>query len=71
MTEEMLSHFDRVGINLRRVLGSTGIPACASSGYLRYVGKTRKRKNALFDLACLVRACAAFLRRHRQECLCY
>ena len=36
-------------------LGSTGIPACATSCYLRNIDETRKPKNAFFDLAGVVR----------------
>jgi sugar lactone lactonase YvrE len=35
---------------------STGIPACATSGYERGAAKTRKRKNALFDFAGMARS---------------
>jgi hypothetical protein len=41
-------------------LSSTGIPACATSCYLRKVDETRKPKNAFFALACLARTTTCF-----------
>jgi sugar lactone lactonase YvrE len=38
------------------LFSSTGIPACATSGYVRGAAKTRKRKNALFDSAGMARS---------------
>src|ERR1700722_18742679 len=42
-------------------LGSTGIPACAASGYVLGVRRTRKRKNALFDPAGVARSSCVVL----------